>query len=118
MTTVDRTHRLADHRFGRANPERLRVVVRRDPVTRFAVWRGVTRLREFTDHERAMTWAQGRAVLDRYPDAPRYRLDSSRKPAQDARTGAVGGPNYTHVISGPQNGSSEFDTFPEPMEAP
>ena len=115
---IDRTHRLADRRFGRANPERLHVVVRRDPVTRFAVWRGDTRLREFVHHANAMTWAQGRAVLDRYPDAPRYRLDPPRKRGQDGRTGAVGGPNYTRVISGPQNGSNEFDTFPEPMEAP
>ena len=75
MTAVDRTHPLADFRFGRANPHRLHVVIRRDPVTRFAVWRGTQRLREFVEHERAMTWAQGRAVIDKHPDATRYALD-------------------------------------------
>ena len=105
MTAVDRTRPLADVRFGRANPGRLHVVVRRDPVTRFAVWRGTRRLREFVEHERAMTWAQGRA-------------DSSRKRGQGERTGAPGSPNHTHAIPGPQNGSSDLDPFPEPMEAP
>lgn len=118
MTAVDRTYPLADPRFAHANPDRLHIVINRDPVTRFAVWRGTRRLREFVEHERAMTWAQGRAALDRHPDAPRYRLDPPRKRGQGGRTGAVRGPNYTHVISGPQNGSNEFDTFPEPMEAP
>lgn len=56
-------------------------------------------------------------ALDHHPDAPRYRPESPRKQGQDARTGAVEGPNYTRVISGPQNGSSDLDTFPEPMEA-
>src|SRR5690606_31570418 len=101
---TDRTYPLADIRFGRANPDRVRVVIRRDPVTRFAVWRGTRRLREFVEHERAMTWAQSRAAIDKHPNATRYTLDSPRKRGQDARTDAVGGPNYTHVISGPQNG--------------
>ena len=56
--------RLSNFRFGRANPDRLHVVVRRDPVTRFAVWRGTRRLREFVEHERAMTWAHKIASAD------------------------------------------------------
>ena len=66
--------RLSDFRFGRANPDRLHVVVRRDPVTRFSVWRGTRRLREFVEHERAMTWAQSRAAIDKHPDATRYHF--------------------------------------------
>ena len=116
MTTVDRTYPLADFRFGHANPDRVRVT--RIRSTGWWVWRGAKPLRIFPTHAEAIRWAQGRAVLDRYPDAPRYRLDSSRKPAQDARTDAVSGPNHTHVISGPQNGSNDLDPFPAPMEAP
>ena len=50
--------RLRDYAYGQRYPGRLHVVVRRDPVTRFAVWRGTRRLREFVEHERAMTWAR------------------------------------------------------------
>lgn len=114
---IDRTHRLDTDEFGTCNPNRIHVT--RSRITSdWIVWRGNRALHRAPTHAEAIRWAQGRAALDRYPDAARYRLDSPRKQAQDGRTGAVGGPNYTHVISGPQNGSNEFDTFPEPMEAP
>lgn len=119
---IDRTHRLYSDEFGECNPDRIHVTRYRF-TTDWIVWRGNKALHRAPTHTEAIRWAQFRwvqslAVLDRHPDAARYRLDSSWKPAQDGRTGAPGGPNYTHVISGPQNGSNEFDTFPEPMEAP
>lgn len=116
LAAVDRTWPLVTVDFAQRNPGRLHVIV--TAHGEFDVYRGTKHLRRFTRHERAMTWAQSRAAIDKHPDATRYALDSPRKQGQDARTGAGGGPNYTHVISGPQNGSNEFDTFPEPMEAP
>lgn len=61
---IDRTYPLADFRFGRANPNRVHVVIRRDPETRAAVWRGSQRLREFVHHHDAMTWARKVASAD------------------------------------------------------
>jgi len=112
---IDRTYPLADFRYGRANPNRVHVVIRRDPETRAAVWRGTRRLREFVEHERAMTWAHKVASADE-PSVLAY-VGSSQKPTQDGLAGAASGPNYTRVISGPQNGSDEF-AHPKPMEAP
>ena len=56
--------RLRDYAYGQRRPDRVHVVVRRDPVTRFAVWRGTRRLREFVEHERAMTCAHKVASAD------------------------------------------------------
>lgn len=107
--------RLRDYAYGQRRPDRVHVVVRRDPVTRFAVWRGTRRLREFVEHERAMTWARKIASADE-PSVLAY-VESSQKPTQDGLAGAASGPNYTRVISGPQNGSDKF-AHPKPMEAP
>lgn len=119
---IDRTHQLSTDAFGWCNPDRIHVIrgllPLPDDAVPWQVWRGGDLLSAFATHAEAIRWAQGRAVPDRHPDAARYRPDSPRKQGQDGRTGAALGPNYTHVISGPQNGSNEFDTFPEPMEAP
>lgn len=56
--------RLSDFAYGRWRPGRVHVVVRRDPVTRFVIWRGDTRLREFVHHANAMTWARKIASAD------------------------------------------------------
>ena len=70
---VDRTYPLHLAGFGIENRERIHVVKARIGG-RWGVWRGIEKLRDFDTHAEAIRWAQARAALDKYPDAPRYHL--------------------------------------------